>query len=102
MTSFNLANADSISKGCVSTICSVPVSTIQGGFIYYNNYTNFKSVFRNHELSSLNIQIQDPNNNYIDFNNVDWTITLQIDVIKEIVKTVDNLSDIYNNIVNEI
>jgi len=101
-STFNLANADSISKGYVSTICSVPVSTIQGGYIYYNNYTNFKSVFRNHELSSLNIQIQDPNNNYIDFNNVDWTITLQIDVIKEIVKTIDNLSDIYNNIVNEI
>lgn len=101
-STFNLANADSISKGLVSTICSVPVSTIQGGYIYYNNITNFKSVFRNHELSSLNIQIQDPNNNYIDFNNVDWTLTLQIDVVREVIQTVDNLSDIYNNIVNEI
>ena len=101
-STFNLANADSKSKGQTSTICSVPVSTIQGGYVFYNNITNFKSIFRNHELSSINIQIQDPNNNYIDFNNIDWTLTLQLDVVREVVQSIDDMSDVYNNIVNEI
>jgi len=100
-SSFNLSNADSKTKGQNSTICSVPVSTIQGGYIFYNNITNFKSIFRNNELSSINIQIQDPNNNYIDFNNIPWTMTLQIDIVREVVQTIDNMNDIYNNIVNE-
>ena len=100
--SFNLANIDSKANGTVSTICSVPVSTIQGGYIFYNNYTNFKSIFRNHEMSSINIQIQDPNNNYIDFNNIDWTITLQIDVIREVIKSMDNLADVYDSLVDEL
>jgi len=101
-STFNLANADSKTKGSVQTICSVPVSTIQGGYVFYNNYTNFKSIFRNHELSSINIQIQDPNNNYIDFNNVDWTLTLQLDVVREVVKSIDDMDDIYNNLSNQI
>lgn len=101
-SSFNLANSDSKTKGQTSTICSVPVSTLQGGYIFYNNITNFKSIFRNHELSSINIQIQDPYNNYIDFNNIDWSLTLQLDIVREVVQSIDSMDDIYNNLVNEI
>jgi len=101
-STFNLSNSDSYAKGNVQTICSLPVSSIQGGYIFYNNMTNFKSIFRNHELSSINIQIQDPQNNYIDFNNVDWTITLQIDIVKEIIQSVDNMEDVYNNLTPEL
>ena len=101
-STFNLANADSKSQGQVSTICSLPVSSIQGGYIFYNNITNFKSIFRNHELSSINIPIQDPYNNYIDFNNVDWSMTLQIDIVKEVIQTIDNMDDVYKNLTSEL
>jgi hypothetical protein len=101
-STFNLSNADSKTRGQVQTISSIPVSTIQGGYILYSNYTNFKSVFRNHSLSSINIQIQDDFKNDIDFNNVDWTITLQIDVIKEVIQSIDNLDDVYKNLTEEI
>jgi hypothetical protein len=101
-STFNLANADSKTKGQVQTICSVPVSTIQGGYIFYNNITNFKSIFRNHEFSSLNINIQDDFKNDIDFNNIDWTITLQIDVVKEVIQSIDNLDDVYRNLTSEL
>ena len=36
--------------------------------------------------------------NYIDFNNIDWTITLQIDILSEIIKNIDNLEDLYENL----
>ena len=101
-STFTLSNSDSKTQGQTSIICSVPVSTIQGGYIFYNNITNFKSIFRNNELSSINIQLQDPNHNYIDFNNIDWSITLQLDVVREVFQTIDNMDDIYNNIKNEI
>ena len=101
-STFNLSNADSKTRGQVQTISSIPVSTIQGGYILYSNYTNFKSVFRNHSLSSINIQIQDDFKNDIDINNIDWTITLQIDVIKEVIQSIDNLDDVYKNLTEEI
>ena len=40
----------------------------------------------------------DDNRNFIDFNNVDWTITLQIDILSEVFETIDNLEDIYENL----
>ena len=67
------------------------------GLCLYNNITNFKSIFKNHELSSINIDIKDDFGNYIDFNNVDWSMTLQVDIVSEIVQTLDNLEDVYLN-----
>jgi hypothetical protein len=40
----------------------------------------------------------DDNRNYIDFNNIDWTITLQVDILSEIIKNIDNLEDLYENL----
>jgi hypothetical protein len=59
--------------------------------------TDYKSIFKNYELNSIDITITDDKNNYIDFNNVDWSMTLQIDITNEIVENIDNLHDIYAN-----
>lgn len=100
--SFTLANSDSKNKSVSKTMASIPVSSIQGGYVFYNNITSFKSVFRNHELSSINIDIKDDYGNFIDFNNVDWSITLQIDIVREIVQSLDNLEDVYLNASAEV
>jgi hypothetical protein len=63
----------------------------------YNNFTNFNSLFRNNEMSSLNIIIHDEFNNFIDFNNCDWSITIQLDVITRILDNKQSLEDIYKN-----
>ena len=34
--------------------------------------------------------------NFINFNNQDWTITLQIDLVNEVEESLDTLEDIYN------
>jgi hypothetical protein len=46
--------------------------------------------------------LQDDNDNMIDMNNIDWAITLQIDTVVEVVKSLDNLHDIYENAINEL
>lgn len=95
-STFNLKNVDSKNKGKTRTIASIPVNTNSNGIIQYMNTTQFKSSFRNHELSSITVEIVDDFKNYIDFNNCDWTITLQIDVICEVVDNLDTLEDVYN------
>jgi hypothetical protein len=46
--------------------------------------------------------LQDDNDNMLDMNNIDWAITLQIDTVVEVVKSFDNLHDIYKNAINEL
>ena len=96
-STFTIKNVDSYSKGITNTLVAIPVNCSQSGYIYYNNFTNFKSVFKNFALSSINIEIMDDKNNYIDFNNLDWTMTLQIDMVHEIVENFDSLEDVYKN-----
>ena len=98
-STFNLKNVDSNNRGQTRTICSVPVNANQfGGMVYYNNFSHYKSIFKNDHLQNITIiEIQDDFKNYIDFNNLDWTITLQIDLVNEVIEDLDTLEDIYNN-----
>jgi len=96
-STFTFKNTDSFTSGSTSTFCSIPVSSNASGIIHYNNLTDYKSIFKNYELNSIDISITDDKNNYIDFNNVDWSMTLQIDITNEIVENIDNLHDIYAN-----
>lgn len=94
--SFNIINNfDTVEKGRTTTLCSVPVNSPAGGMISYYNFTNYKSIFKNHEISTLQIDIVDDIGNLINFNNKDWTMTIQIDIITEILPDIKNLDDIY-------
>ena len=53
-------------------------------------------------MSTIQIEIQDKNGNPIIFNNKDWTITLQIDIVNEISQSLDTLEDVYLNEKQEI
>ena len=96
-STFTFKNFDSFTNDATSTLCSIPVSSNASGIINYNNLTDYKSIFKNYELNSLDISITDDKNNYIDFNNIDWSITIQIDITDEIVENIDNLNDVYLN-----
>jgi hypothetical protein len=85
-----------------SIIGAVPINSLNNGIIYYTNYTNYKSIFSSYELSFITIMLQDDNDNMIDMNNIDWAMTLQIDTVVEVVKSLDNLNDIYENAINEL
>ena len=96
-SSFNLSNMDSYQKGRTNTIASIPVNSTQNSYILYNNFTNYNSMFKNSSISDLNIMIQDEFSNFIDFNNCDWSITVQIDVMTRILDDHNTLQDIYEN-----
>jgi len=94
-STFSFKNIDSLSGSTTATICSVPVSSTT--MINYYTLTGYKSTFKNYELNSIDIAITDDKNNYIDFSNIDWSLTLQIDITNETIENIDNLNDIYLN-----
>ena len=80
----------------------IPINCRQSSIINYTNITGFNSVFKNHEISSIKISICDDDDNFINFNNIDWSMTLQIDILNEVIHTLDNLNDIYENAIQEL
>jgi len=48
------------------------------GIIQYSNYENIETIIRNKDTDYLEIELLDDNGNYINFNNLDWTICLEI------------------------
>ena len=99
---FSLNNVDSLNKGLNRTLAVIPVSSFGSGYTFYNNFTNYKNVFKNHEISTIQIEIYDDFKNFIDFNNIDWSMTLQVDILSEVIQTIDNLHDIYENLAQEL
>jgi hypothetical protein len=97
-SSFTSNNTDSFNKGKTRTICSVPVNADQTSIVFYNNFTKYSIMFKNSYFEDINIEIQDEYKNYIDFNNVDWSITLQIDVLSQDNETLDDMHDIYESL----
>ena len=63
---------------------------------------NIQIFFKNSEIYTIDIEIRDDNRNFIDFNNLDWTCTLQIDILSETIENIDNLADVYNNQAQEL
>jgi hypothetical protein len=102
--SLPLQNSDSYNKGSNNSLAIIPVNCIPNDVIFYNNTTNFKNDFKNPEsILNLNISINDIYENYINFNNLDWDITIQIDYVKEFVIFKDkNLEDIIKKELEDI
>ena len=99
---FNLSNVDSYKKGKNRTLAVIPVNNIGSGYILYHNYTQYSNIFKNREIYTIDIEIRDDARNFIDFQNQDWTCTLQIDILTETIENIDNLYDIYNNQAQEL
>lgn len=76
------------------TICNIPKNVSPYGVILFENATGSYSVIKN-DLKGLDtnlvIELLDDQMNYIDFNNIEWSITLQFDFYL-------NFNNINNNI----
>ena len=90
-------NIDS-QTGITSTIiASIPVECGQGGIVFYKNNTDTKVNINERHIDYLNIAMYDEYRNYIDFNNCDWTATLQFDIVYyfDPSKHLESMSDLY-------
>ena len=92
---FAYKNVDSFTKGRTRTIAVVPINSSVNGMILYNNFTNFKMVNPHRNISSIRIDITDDFRNLIDFQNIDWSLCLQVDVINDIFHDLKDLEDVY-------
>jgi hypothetical protein len=47
-------------------------------------------------MQSIGIEIRDDYENLIEFNNQDWTMTFQIDIVKEVIINKSRFEDYYD------
>jgi hypothetical protein len=85
------------------TLSNIPVNVPPFGIIQYLNQTGSKNIVKNIQMDNLEIQITDDDNNLIDFNNLEWSITIEIESIMQFNYNPKTLEDYFNenNQINE-
>ena len=55
------------------------------GIISYENYSDLnKFILRVKEINCIDIELKDETQNFLNFNNIPWTITLSLEIIRMI------------------
>ena len=83
-TNLNTYNIDSSSFGYSNNIGLLPVDQPSFGLIIYENKSTSKFQLRDNRIDEIDLQLVDQNNNLINFNNVDWNLTILIELTREI------------------
>jgi len=65
-------------------ICNIPVNVNPFEYIYYTKQSEFFIDIKENIFSRINILICDNLGNFLDFNNQDWTITLEFCLVKNV------------------
>lgn len=80
----NLATSNhqlfSSNKGFSNLLGSIPISASSFGLTVYDNYHANESILRVKTIDNIDISLVDENGLLIDFNNVDWCLTLCIKI----------------------
>ena len=95
--SFNTENISCYAEGYNRSLASVPVNNTNSSVIYYSNVTNHRNTFYQHNVNQVQIDIYDDFQNLVNFNNIDWSMTLQIDTVSESIKDLGTLKEVYEN-----
>lgn len=77
-------NADSFNSGFSNNLGLISVDQPSFGLIVYENKSSSKFVLRDNIIDEIDIQLVDQNNNLINFNNIDWNLTILIDTTREV------------------
>jgi len=82
-TNFCTSNINSINGQQSTILASIPINSPPYGTINYSNYslTNKVNLYSN-LFSSINIKLLDQDNNLIDLNYQNYSLTLQFDIVK--------------------
>ena len=64
------------------SLITLPIETGNFGLIQYTNITNIKATLNNTSLDGFDISIIDDDNNYVNFNNINWTMTFVLTIIR--------------------
>lgn len=80
---FNTYNVDSASNGLSNLISTVPIDQPAFGLISYENKSNAKYKLRTDAVDEIDLQLTDQNDNLVNFNNIDWTMTILLEIVRE-------------------
>lgn len=83
---FNSYNIDSKNNGLSNNLALIPIDQPSFGLVVYENKSNSKYTLRTDTLDEIDIQILDQNNNLINFNNIDWQITILMEITREVIE----------------
>ena len=78
-------NYDSGKQGFSNILATLEVDAPPYSIILYKNQTNTYNILRNDDVNSFTIELKDDVGNFIDFNNIDWNITLSLNIYRYIV-----------------
>lgn len=82
------------------TLKAIPVNVPPFGLILYNNNENIESLVKNSQIDNLNIEIYDDDNNLINMNNQDWSITLELRTILNVSYNSQSIDEYLNQNLN--
>ena len=78
------------SLSCTQTIATIPVDQPPYNMISYVSVSDLeKIILSNRALDMIDIEIVDEDNNYVNFRNINWSITLCLSVEKNDVEKLD-------------
>ena len=74
----------SSANNSLSTLLSIiPIDQPPWGLITFNNYTDTKNIIKNKTIDKIEIIIRAEDKTLINFNNIDWTLKLKIDITRK-------------------
>ena len=92
-----LDNYNTITKD-YTTLLSIPINVPPFGIIQYlNSSNNISNLVKNIQMNNLEVLITDDDNNLIDFNNLEWNITIEIDSIIQVAQNTKTLQEYLND-----
>ena len=92
--SSNLAidSFDSVGNQTNNLICTLSVNQPSFGMILYNNFDSVYGHMKTSYLSTVDIQIRDELGNAINFNNINWTMTIVLILYKKVSSIISDLT----------
>lgn len=75
-TQLSTLNIDSSIKGGISLLASIPIEAPPYGVILFDNYNKSSQELKSLDITDIDLQLVDDNGNLINFNNIDWSITM--------------------------
>ena len=99
-TSLSIIAFSSVNNGYSDTICTIPADQPAFGMISYTSQNDLnKNLLKQSIIDRVDIQLLDENQNYLDFNNLDWSITICLSNERvDIEKDTTTIKDITNKI----
>jgi hypothetical protein len=87
-------NLDSKNYATTSTLLEIPINAKPFGLIMFSNNSLIHNALKNINLNGFDIYILDDNDNYVNFNNIDWSISILLKINIDTINTDPKFPDI--------